>query len=413
MKCRLCGCDIYEPFLSLGNSPLANSFITKENLYKKEEYYPLNVYLCENCKLVQVEDFVSSNEIFTPDYAYFSSFSEIWNNHCKLYVDTIVKKLDLYENSRILEIGSNDGTLLQYFLKYNIKPLGVDPAKDAAKEASKKGVETHQFFFNKHYARDVIGVPVMDLIIGNNVLAHNPNLNEFVKAMKYILKPNGVITLEFPYLLNLIKHGQFDTIYHEHFSYFSLSTVRKLMIYNELEIYDVEEISTHGGSLRIYVKHLDDKLKKVTKNVTRILYDESYYGLNDINKYYEFSNKTINSKKIILKFVLSLSKKEFLEPKKKIICYGAPAKGNTLLNYCGLGKEFIDYVVDMNPIKQGKYLPGTHIPIYSIDKIKEDKPDYIIILPWNIKDEIRKILEFTKEWNCKLVTLIPEVEIIN
>ncbi len=407
MNCRLCNTKIEKSFLSLGNSPLANSFVKEEDLYKKEEYYPLDVYVCSSCKLVQVMDYVSSDVIFNPNYIYFSSFSKTWVEHCKNYVDMIVKRLNLNDKSKILEIGSNDGTLLQYFKNYNIPSeniIGVDPAKDCANEASKKGITTHMFMFNDHYVKNVIGNSIMDLIIGNNVFAHNPNLNEFVQSMKCILKPDGVITLEFPHLLNLIKYNQFDTFYHEHFSYFSFKTASILLNHNGLSIFDVEEVLTHGGSLRIYIKHSSDITKYISNSVWEMFKKEEDFGLNNVSTYHEFADTVMKTKRDILKLLIHLK-----ENNKRIVAYGAPAKFNTLLNYCGTRNDFINYTVDMNPFKQGKYLPGTHIPIYSPDKIKEDKPNYIIIAPWNIKYEIVKQLEHTMEWGCKLITLIPNI----
>lgn len=415
MYCRLCNSNIEEPFLSLGNSPLANSYISKDNLYKKEEYYPLNMYLCNKCKLVQVDDFVTSDIIFSPDYAYYSSYSTSFLEHCKNYVDMIVSRFNLNQHSRVIEIGSNDGYLLQYFKPYNIKVLGVDPAREASYEATKKGIETHRFFFNYHYVKQMLHPDIMDLIIANNVLAHNPNLNEFVQSMKYILKSNGVITVEFPHLLNIIKYNQFDTIYHEHFSYLSLTSVNKLFKNNGLTIFNVEEIPTHGGSLRIYAKHNDDIMKGISQNVENILTKESEFGLNNINTYINFKHKVEETKRNILDLLISLKGNNSMYINKnhkiKTVAYGAPAKANTLLNYCGIRTDFIDFTVDMNPNKQGKYLPGTHIPIFHPDKIKENKPDYIVILPWNIKDEIMNQLSYVKEWNAKFITLIPEPEI--
>lgn len=407
MKCRLCKNDIEVPFLSLGNLPLANSYISNKNLYKKEDYYPLNVYVCNRCLLVQVDDFVSSDTIFTPDYAYFSSYSTTWNEHCKRYVDMIVKKLNLDEKSRVIEIGSNDGCLLQHFIPYKIQPLGVDPAREANLQASKRGIVTHQFFFNHHYVKGMLHENLMDLIIANNVLAHNPNLNEFVQSMKYILKDDGTITMEFPHLMNIINYNQFDTIYHEHFSYFSFMTASKLFMCNDLEIYDVEETPTHGGSLRVYVKHKDDKSKNISHTVREMLRLEREFGLDDLRTYDKFKNRIEKNKHEILKLLISLKKQH-----NKIACYGAPAKGNTLLNYCGIGTDFIDYTVDINPHKQEKHLPGTHIQIKNPDFIKKDKPDYIIILPWNLRNEIITQLNYVKEWNGKFIVLIPEPEII-
>lgn len=416
MECRICQNNIKEPFFSFGNLPLANSFISKENLYNKEEYYPLDLYFCERCKLVQVNDSILHQFIFSPNYIYYSGYSFTYLEHVKNYVDMIIDKLKLKYNSKIIEVGSNDGSLLQYFKQHGIENIkGVEPASDAADIALSKGIQTDKFFFNKEYINSFYYsnskynncyIPDIDLIIGNNVLAHNPNLNEFICSMKKILKSNGTITLEFPYLLNIIEFNQFDTIYHEHFSYFSFNTIKELFEKNDLRIYDVEEILIHGGSLRIYVKHINDDSKKINNNVKFLLKKEELFSLYDKSIYDNFAKNIINLKKEILQFLINVNKSN-----KKIVCYGAPAKGNTLLNYCGIGKDFIEYTVDLNPSKQGKYLPGTHIPVYHPDKIKEDKPDYIIILPWNIKNEIIKQLRYVREWNCKFVTLIPNIEI--
>lgn len=415
MKCRICNTNIEKPFLSLGNQPLSNAFIKEEDLYKKEEYYPLDVYVCPTCKLVQVADYVPSNNIFKSDYAYYSSYSKTWVEHCKNYVDMIVERLKLDKKSRVIEIGSNDGCLLQNFEKYGIiNVVGVEPSLDTANVAIARGIKTHKCFFDNHYVDNLLGNPVIDLIIGNNVFAHNPDLNQFVYAMKKALKSDGTITLEFPHLLQMLKNNQFDVIYHEHYSYFSLSTANRLLRSNKLFIYDVEEIPTHGGSLRIYVCHLEDYTKKESTNVGRILMEESQYGLDNLETYNDFAEKIKLFKKDIIYFMLMSSNSNLkLALNKKIVLYGAPAKGNTLLNYCGISKEFVEYAVDISSYKQGKYLPGTHIPIYHPDEIKETRPDYIIIMPWNLKEEIVSQLEYTKDWKCKLITLVPEISLID
>ena len=406
-KCRACETDINKSFLSLGNSPVSNANIKKEDLNKMESYYPLELYVCPECMLVQIDEFETVKNIFSSDYAYFSSYSKSWLKHCEDYTEMMINRFGYNKDSYVMEIASNDGYLLQYFVEHNIPILGIEPTSNTAEAARKKGIPTDITFFNEDYAKKVKNTGRLpDLIIGNNVLAHNPNLIDFVKGLKIALSNGGVITMEFPHLLKLIEHNEFDTIYHEHFSYFSLYSVNKLFSRYGLEIFDVEELTTHGGSLRIYAKHKEDNSKLVKCNVISLLNKEKLFGLYDLDFYNNFDNKVKSIKRNILQFLIQTKNEG-----KKIVGYGAPAKGNTLLNYCGIRTDFIDYTVDLSPYKQGKYLPGTHIPIYSPDKIKDDKPDYIIILPWNIKDEIIKQLEYTKEWNCKLITLIPEVEI--
>jgi len=406
-KCRACETDIEKSFLSLGNSPVSNANIKKEDLNKMEPYYPLELYVCPECKLVQLEEFETAKNIFSSDYAYFSSYSKSWLEHCKNYTEMMINRFGFNENSYVIEIASNDGYLLQYFKEHNIHIHGVEPAVNTAEVAIKKGIPTDITFFNESYALNLRNNGKLpDLIIGNNVLAHNPNLIDFVKGLKLALGKCGIITMEFPHLLKLIEHNEFDTIYHEHYSYFSLYSINKLFLKYGLEIFDVEELLTHGGSLRIYAKHIEDNSKPIKSSVLSLFNKEKLFGLYNLEFYNKFDERVKTSKRNILQFLIKVKNNG-----KKIIGYGAPAKGNTLLNYCGIRTDFIDYTVDLSPHKQGKYLPGTHIPIFNPNKIKEDKPDYIIILPWNIKDEIIKQLEYTKEWNCKLITLIPEVKI--
>jgi 2-polyprenyl-3-methyl-5-hydroxy-6-metoxy-1,4-benzoquinol methylase len=406
ITCRFCHFPLSEVFVDLGVSPLANSFLTGEMLDQNEPMYPLVVYVCTNCLLVQVQEFEKPEKIFS-DYAYLSSFSDSWLKHSKEYVTSIMKRFDLNENSFVIEIASNDGYLLQYFKEKNIQILGIEPAQNIAKIAHDKGIPTLTRFFNSILAielKEQNNAP--DLIIGNNVLAHVPHLNDFVVGLKILLKSSGIITIEFPHLLQLITQNQFDTIYHEHFSYFSLLVLNKIFSKHGLTIFDVEEIPTHGGSLRIYVKHADNKNFGITTNVNNIIEKEKLYGLNNISTYTAFSKKVISTKKLILEFFLS-AKKE----KKKVICYGAAAKGNTLLNYCEIGKDLVECVVDRNTHKQSLYLPGTHIPIKQPDLVFQTKPDYLVILPWNIKEEIMQQMKDIKKWGGKFVTLIPRVEI--
>ena len=409
MRCRICGANLEEPFLSLGKSPVANSLLTKEDLHKMEPYFPLDLYVCQSCWLVQLEEFEPPEKIFSSDYPYFSSYSESWLKHCKNYTEMMIERFGFDKNSFVLEVGSNDGYLLQYFKEHNIPVLGVEPAENVARAAIEKGIPTDITFFNSSYAKKLREKgKLADLIIGNNVLAHNPNLHDFVEAMKIALKPNGIITMEFPHLMKLIQENQFDTIYHEHFSYFSFYAVKKLFSLHELEIFDVEEIPTHGGSLRIYAKHkeADGKLLATTKRVEELLEKEKDFGLFDLQTYSNFRKKVEATKRAFLLFLIQAKNEG-----KKIVGYGAPAKASTLLNYCGVRTDFIDYTVDRNPHKQGKFIPGVHIPIKHPDKIKEDRPDYVIIFPWNIKDEIMEQLKYIREWGGKFVVPIPELKV--
>ncbi|MBU4220125.1 MAG: class I SAM-dependent methyltransferase [Euryarchaeota archaeon] len=406
--CKICDTNLEVPFLSIGNSPLSNAYLSKDDLHKMEPNYPLEVYVCEKCYLVQLEEFETAKNIFSSDYAYFSSYSESWLQHCKNYTEMMITRFGFDKNSFVVEIGSNDGYLLQYFRQHGIPVLGIEPASNTAQVAIKKGIPTDITFFDMTYAKKIRKTgKLADLIIGNNVLAHNPNLNDFVNGLKLALKSDGVITMEFPHLLKLIEGNQFDTIYHEHFSYFSFYSVHKLFASHNLELFDVEEIPTHGGSLRIYAGHKDDKSKVITNNIRDLLKKEEIAGIFDLNTYYNFSEKVKLTKRKLLQFLIQAKNEG-----KSIVGYGAPAKGNTLLNYCGIGTDFLDYTVDRNPYKQDKYLPGTHIPIKHPDKIKEDEPDYVLILPWNIKDEIMEQMSYIREWGGKFVIPIPEVVVL-
>ena len=406
-KCRFCNSDLEYIFADLGMAPLSNSYITKENLNRKENFYPLCAYICEKCFLVQLMEYESPEEIFT-DYAYFSSYSKSWLEHAKKYSEEVVEKLHINHNSQIIEIASNDGYLLQFFHEKNIPVLGIEPAKNVASEAEKKGIKTINSFFGKKLALELRNKGILaDLLIGNNVLAHVPDINDFVEGLGILLNINGYITMEFPHLLQLIKNKQFDTIYHEHFSYFSLNTVNRIFESKGLKIVDVEALETHGGSIRIYAKHAKSFNSARTQNVDIILNEEIDFGLLDSEKYMEFNEDVKKLKRNILEFLI-----EIKDNNKTIVAYGAPAKGNTLLNYCGIRNDFIDYTVDLSLQKQGLFLPGSHIPIYSPDEIYKTKPDYILILPWNIKDEIILQMKSVKEWGAKFVTLIPEVRVI-
>jgi 2-polyprenyl-3-methyl-5-hydroxy-6-metoxy-1,4-benzoquinol methylase len=405
-KCRFCNENLDILFANLGSSPLSNSFLKKSNLIKKEPIFPLHVYVCRNCFLVQLEKFKNPDKIFR-DYAYFSSYSETWINHASKYVDKVIDKFELDKNNFVIEIASNDGYLLQNFKNKDIPCLGIEPALNIAKVAKKKGINTIVEFFGTKIAKELsFKQQKADLLIGNNVLAHVPDINDFVKGMEILLKSNGIITVEFPHLMKIIEENQFDTIYHEHFSYFSLYTVMKIFEEHNLKIFDVEKLQTHGGSLRVYATHKKNTTHIINNEVKKILEKEIEFGIKDINTYTNFQNKIIKVKKQLLDFVDN-AKKE----KKKIVCYGAAAKGNTLLNYCNIGLDYIDYVVDRSSYKQGLYLPGTHIPIKNPDEIKRTKPDYVLILPWNLQEEISNQMNFIKEWDGKFVIPIPEVKI--
>ncbi|MBP1157796.1 MULTISPECIES: class I SAM-dependent methyltransferase [unclassified Paenibacillus] len=405
--CRFCNHDLTHTFVDLGMSPLSNSYVSPQQLKTAEITFPLHAYVCENCLLVQLEEFQSPEHIFN-DYAYFSSYSDSWLKHCEHYVDMIVPELGLTDKSFVMEIASNDGYLLQYFKQKNIPVLGIEPADNVAKNAQEKGIDTLVSFFNTGTAQKLKGKHMTaDLIIGNNVLAHVPNLRDFVAGLKMVLKPQGVITMEFPHLLRLMEENQFDTIYHEHFSYFSLLTAQKVFSSLGLEIFKVDEIATHGGSLRIYAKHSEDASREVMDSVNHIIEKEVHAGLNKVEAYFKFSEQVKATKRALVEFLIQVKKDG-----KTIVGYGAPAKGNTLLNYCGVRNDFIDYTVDRNPAKQGMYLPGTRIPIFSPDQLKETKPDFILILPWNLKDEIMEQLAYVREWGCKFILPIPKLMVI-
>ncbi|WP_368294574.1 methyltransferase domain-containing protein [Dehalobacter sp. TBBPA1] len=406
MTCRFCGEPLVHTFADLGESPLSNAFIKPENLNKKEYFYPLHAYVCDACYLVQLQEFESPQAIFE-DYAYFSSFSESWLRHAQTYTEQMIHGFGVNLQMQVVEIACNDGYLLQYFVKHGIPVLGIEPAKNVALEAEKRGIPIITEFFGENLAAHLVEKGVKaDLLIGNNVLAHVPDLNDFVKGLKILLNSSGMITLEFPHLLQLINENQFDTIYHEHFSYFSLLTVQKVFQDVELEIFHVEEIPTHGGSLRVYVKHSEDASRIKMDSVTKLLQKEMDAGLNDIQTYICFAKDVRKIKQQIMQFFKGIK-----EQGCTIVGYGAPAKGNTLLNYCGMGTDTIEYTVDLNPYKQGLYLPGTHIPVYSPERIAETKPDYIVILPWNLKSEVMEQLAYAKNWRAKFVILIPKIEV--
>ena len=405
--CRFCGAKLNHTFVNLGMSPLANSYIKSEDLDKGEKFYPLHTYVCEKCFLVQLEEFESPEKIFS-DYAYFSSYSNGWLKHSEEYVNMIIKRLGLTKESNIIEIASNDGYLLQYFVKRGIPVLGIEPAENVAMVAEKKGVKTLVGFFGVETAKRIVKTSKKaDLLLGNNVLAHVPDINDFVKGMKITLKENGIITMEFPHLLNLIKLNQFDTIYHEHFSYLSFTSAKKIFEEHGLKMIDVDKIPTHGGSIRIFATHKGNELQHISDKVDSLLREEESFGIRDIEMYLRYSESVKKTKRNLLEFLIKEKNNG-----KSIVAYGAPAKGNTLLNYCGIREDMIDYTVDRSPYKQGKYLPGTHIEVKSVNEIKATKPDFLVILPWNLKEEIMGQNAYIKEWGGRFVTFIPEVNVI-
>ncbi len=407
-QCRFCHNPLQYTFADLGLSPIANDYISKEQLHLAEKFYPLHTYVCEKCFLVQIEDFESPEHIFGDgDYAYFSSYSDSWLKHAKAYTDLMVERFGFGANSQVIEIASNDGYLLQYFHEKGIPVLGVEPAANTAKVAEEKGIPSVVKFFGVQTANELVADGKQaDLLLGNNVLAHVPDLNDFVAGMKIVLKPNGIITMEFPHLLQLMQQNQFDTIYHEHYSYYSFLTVSQVFASHGITLFDVEEVPTHGGSLRIYGKHENNRELEISNRAIKLKDKEIQAGLDKLEPYLNFGEKVKETKRKLLSFLI-----EAKSQGKVIAAYGAPAKGNTLLNYCGVRTDFIDYTVDRSPYKQNLLLPGTHIPIMHPDYIKETKPDYLLILPWNLKDEIIAQAAFIREWEGSFVVPIPEVQV--
>jgi len=404
--CRFCGAALHHTFTDLGMSPPCESNLSADQLNQMEPFYPLHVLVCESCFLVQLEEYVSPENIFT-EYAYFSSFSDSWLAHAKAYTDLMVKRFQLNHDSLVVELASNDGYLLQYFVEKGVPVLGIEPAVNVAKEATKKGIPTLVKFFGRELAAEMVRDGTQaDLILGNNVLAQVPDVCSFVAGMKTLLNPHGVITLEFPHLMRLMEGNQFDTIYHEHFSYFSFLTTMRIMEKFGLKVFDVDELSTHGGSLRVYARHAQDTSHPVTERARELAEREEKAGFNRLETYFSFDEKVKETKRKVMTFLI-----EAKRAGKSIAGYGAPGKGNTLLNYCAIRTDFIDYTVDRNPYKHGKFLPGTHIPIFAPDKIRQTKPDYVFILPWNLKNEIREQLSYIREWGGKFVVPIPEVEV--
>jgi 2-polyprenyl-3-methyl-5-hydroxy-6-metoxy-1,4-benzoquinol methylase len=395
-------------FIDLINSPASNSFLTKETIDHPEIFFPLKVYTCSNCFLVQIAEYKKSAAIFTEQYVYFSSYSTSWLKHSQQYTEQMIARFNLNRNSQVVEIASNDGYLLQYFKEKNIPVLGIEPTANTAKVAITKGIETLVEFFGTPLAKKLASKDFKaDLLLGNNVLAHVPDIIDFVAGMKLALKDDGVITMEFPHLMQLVDNNQFDTIYHEHYSYLSFLTVKEVFEAVELQMFDVEEISTHGGSLRIYAKHKEDLSKEISVKVEALLDKEMGRGMHSLDYYNNFQQRALKVKIDLTEFLIQQKKDNI-----KVAGYGAAAKGNTLLNYCGIKSDLIDYVVDANPHKQNKYLPGSHIPVFTEDHLKRSKPNFVIIFPWNLKDEITQQLAYIKDWGGRFVIPIPHLEII-
>ncbi len=405
--CRFCKSTLSVTFADLGMSPPSNAYLKPEQLNAMERFYPLHARVCESCKLVQLEEFESPAEIFT-EYAYFSSFSDSWLKHAERYVEVMIARFGFNADSQVVEIASNDGYLLQYFKQRGIPVLGVEPAANVAKVAvEKRGIPSVVEFFGTETAKKmVVGNTRADLLLGNNVLAHVPDINDFVGGMKILLKPDGIITMEFPHLLRLIEQNQFDTIYHEHFSYLSFLTVEKIFAGAGLKMFDVEELPTHGGSIRIFATHAESP-RPVEARVATMRALERQRGLESIDTYRAFEENVKQTKRDFLEFLIQAKRQG-----KQIAAYGAAAKGNTLLNYCGVGNDFLDYVVDKNPYKQNRFLPGVHLPVFSPEKLAKTKPDYVLILPWNIRDEVREQMSHIQSWGGKFVIAIPRVQVL-
>lgn len=409
MHCRFCKSELKNVFIDLLHSPASNSFLTKAQLDEPELYYPLKVYTCSHCFLVQIEEYKKSGSIFNDQYVYFSSYSKSWLQHAKKYTEKMISRFGYNQQSQVIEIASNDGYLLQYFKEKDVPVLGIEPTANTAEVAREKGIETIVEFFGTDLAQKLLEQnKKADLLLGNNVLAHVPDIVDFVAAMKMILKQDGVITMEFPHLMQLIDNNQFDTIYHEHYSYLSFYTVKQIFESQGLQLFDVEEIPTHGGSLRIYAKHVNDVSKPVTENVAQLLGKELERGINTMPYYEDFQERALQIKLELTDFLLRQKMSG-----KKVVAYGAAAKGNTLINFCGIRKDQIEFVVDANPHKQNKWLPASHIPVVNETYLKKAEPDFVLILAWNLKDEIMRQLDYIKEWGGKFVVPIPSVEVFS
>lgn len=404
--CRFCGSPLRQTFVDLGMSPLCQNVLEPEQLNQMEPFYPLHAHVCGDCFLVQLETYVAPEEIFT-EYAYFSSYSRSWLAHARSYVDLVTDRFGFDDTSLVVELGSNDGYLLQNFVERGIPVLGIEPAQNVAKAAIGRGVDTRAAFFGESLAAELAREgKSADLIVGNNVMAQVPDLNGFVAGIATLLKPHGVATIEFPHLMRLMSENQFDTIYHEHFSYFSFGTAARIFARHGLTVFDVEELPSHGGSLRLFLRHTTDETKPVTANVAGLQKREAEAGLTCLESYEAFRGQVETIKRDLLDFLIARRREG-----KSIAGYGAPGKGNTLLNYCGVRADMIAFTVDRNPYKQGKFLPGSHIPVHPPEHIARTRPDYVVIMPWNLKDEIMAQLSYIRDWGGKFVVFVPEVHV--
>jgi len=408
MKCRHCEKGLTHTFIDLGSAPLSNAYLTESTMKKPEKWYPLKVLVCNYCWLVQTEDFVGVDELFSEDYAYFSSYSSSWLNHAKTYINQMIARFHLGDQSNVVEVAANDGYLLQYVKEKNIPCYGIEPTHGTAEAARNKGIEIIEVFFGEQQARELVEQGRQaDIAVANNVLAHVPDINDFVKGFSILLKPNGVSTFEFPHLFNLVHFNQFDTIYHEHYSYLSLIAVQNIFEANGLSVFDVEELKTHGGSLRVYAQRSDTGQQPICPTISKLLNKEKTAGVDSLEYYKHFQDRAEKVKIDLLDFLIKAKKDG-----KRTVAYGAAAKGNTMMNFSGIHPDLIGYVVDKNPSKQGKFMPGSRISIKKEQYLKDDKPDYIVILPWNLKQEVTKQLGYIKKWGGQFVVTVPELEIV-
>lgn len=407
LPCRFCQTPLRHVFVDLGMSPLSNAYRSADQLLEMEPFFPLKAFVCDQCWLVQLPEFQAPERIFS-DYAYFSSMSDSWLAHCRAYAEAMIRRFGFGPQSRVIEVASNDGYLLRFFKEKEIPVLGIEPAANVARVAEATGIPTLVRFFGTALADELAAEGRQaDLLIGNNVLAHVPDLNDFVEGLRRTLKPDGILTMEFPHLLRLMEQRQFDTIYHEHFSYFSFTTVRRIFEAHHLTLFDVEEIPTHGGSLRIYARRAPAKTPAVSAAVTELLRREEAAGFTRLDPYLGFDEQVAAVKRELLQFLIGVRREG-----RRVVGYGAAAKGNTLLNYCGIRGDLVEYVVDRSPHKQGKFLPGTHLPIFSPDRVRETTPDYLLILPWNLREEIMEQMAHIRAWGGKFVVPIPRVEVL-
>jgi 2-polyprenyl-3-methyl-5-hydroxy-6-metoxy-1,4-benzoquinol methylase len=405
--CRFCAAPLRHTFVDLGMSPLCESYVPAERVNAMEPFYPLHAKVCESCLLVQLEAFVSADQIFT-EYAYFSSYSDSWVEHARGYVEMAIERFGLGPDSLVMEVASNDGYLLRHVVERGIPALGIEPAANVAKVAQELGIETLVRFFGRETARDLVAEGKRaDLIAANNVMAHVPDLNDFVAGFEILLADDGVVTIEVPHLLRLVEDNQFDTIYHEHFQYFSCLTAQRVLAHHGLELFDVEELKSHGGSLRLYAQRESTGTRPVGQRVDDLIERERELGFDTLEAHLAFTAQVEETKWSLLEFLIAKRREG-----KRIAGYGAPGKGNTLLNYCGIRTDLLAYTVDRNPYKQGQFLPGTHIPILHPDVLAEDRPDYILILPWNLKEEIVAQLDYARAWGARFVVPIPRVEVL-